>query len=110
MIGAEAHLVALACSDPPEGHDRWTLRLLADKAVELGLASSLTHETVRLRLKKRPQALAKAPVAHLPDEREFVAAMEDVLDLYAEPYDPNRRWCALTRPPPNCWLRCSGLR
>ncbi len=49
---AKAHLTALACSHPPEGHARWTLRLLADKAVELGLAESLSHETVRQVLKK----------------------------------------------------------
>ena len=48
----EAHLVALACSPAPEGHDHWTLRLLAGKVVELGLAPALSHETVRLRLKK----------------------------------------------------------
>ena len=48
----EAHLIALACSPAPEGHDHWTLRLLAGKVVELGLASSLSHETVRLHLKK----------------------------------------------------------
>ena len=48
----EAHLVALACSPAPEGHDHWTLRLLADKTVELGLVESLAPETVRLRLKK----------------------------------------------------------
>ena len=48
----EAHLVALACSPAPEGHEHWTLRLLAGKVVELGLASSLSHETVRLHLKK----------------------------------------------------------
>ena len=48
----EAHLIALACSPAPEGHEHWTLRLLAGKAVELGLVESLSHETVRLRLKK----------------------------------------------------------
>ena len=48
----EAHLIALACSEPPEGHGDWTLRLLAGKVVELGLAPSLSHETVRLHLKK----------------------------------------------------------
>ena len=48
----EAHLVALACSTAPEGHDDWTLRLLAGKVVELGLASSMSHEGVRKRLKK----------------------------------------------------------
>lgn len=48
----EAHLIALACSDAPEGHERWNLRLLADRMVELGVVESLSHETVRLRLKK----------------------------------------------------------
>ena len=49
---AEAHLIALACSDAPEGHDHWTLQLLADRMVELGLVESLSYETVRLKLKK----------------------------------------------------------
>ena len=48
----EAHLIALACSPAPDGHDHWTLHLLADRVVELGLVESLSHETVRLRLKK----------------------------------------------------------
>ncbi len=48
----EAHLIALACSDVPEGHDHWTLQLLADRMVELDLVESLSYETVRLKLKK----------------------------------------------------------
>ena len=48
---AEAHLIALACSPAPEGHDRWELRLLADRMVELGVVESLSHETVRQHLK-----------------------------------------------------------
>lgn len=48
----EAHLVALACGAPPEGHPRWTLRLLADQMVELEYVDSLAHETVRRILKK----------------------------------------------------------
>jgi hypothetical protein len=56
---AEAHLVALSCSEPPEGFARWSLRLLADKAVELGYVDSISHETVRCTLKKRNQTLAK---------------------------------------------------
>lgn len=47
-----AHLIAVACSDAPEGHDHWTLRLLADKVVELGFAESYSHEAVRQTLKK----------------------------------------------------------
>ena len=48
----EAHLIALACSPAPPGHDHRTLRLLAGKVVELGLAASMSHEGVRKRLKK----------------------------------------------------------
>lgn len=50
----EAHLIALACSDAPDGHEHWTLRLLAGKVVELGVVPSISHETVRQRLKKTP--------------------------------------------------------
>lgn len=48
----EAHLVALACSAPPEGRGRWTLRLLADQMVVLKYADELSYETVRQTLKK----------------------------------------------------------
>jgi transposase len=48
----EAHLIALSCSTPPSGHARWSLRLLADQAVELELVDTLSHETVRRVLKK----------------------------------------------------------
>ncbi len=49
----EARLIAEACSDAPEGRKRWTLRLLADRVVELGLAESYSHETVRAVLANR---------------------------------------------------------
>jgi transposase len=48
----EAHLIALACGSPPAGRCRWTLRLLADRFVELGHAGKVSHETVRRTLKK----------------------------------------------------------
>jgi len=48
----EAHLVALSCSEPPEGFGRWSLRLLADKVVELDYIDSISHEAVRRILKK----------------------------------------------------------
>ena len=53
----EAHLVALSCSEAPEGYARWSLRLLADKMVELKYADSISHETVRQVLKKRNQTM-----------------------------------------------------
>lgn len=48
----EAHLVAIACSDPPEGHTHWTLKLLARKVVQMGFAEGISPETVRQILKK----------------------------------------------------------
>jgi transposase len=48
----EAHLIALSCSEPPQGYVRWTLRLLADKIVELGYVESISHEAIRQNLKK----------------------------------------------------------
>jgi len=49
---AEAHLVALTCSEAPGGRDHWPLRLLADKLVELGVVESISHEAVRQAMKK----------------------------------------------------------
>jgi len=49
---AEATLIATACSDAPDGHEHWTLRLLADKLVQLGVVEAISHETVRRTLKK----------------------------------------------------------
>jgi len=48
----EAHLIALTCSEPPEGYERWTLRLLADQLVELELVESISHVAIRDALKK----------------------------------------------------------
>ena len=49
----EAHLIALSCSEPPKGFARWSLRMLADKVVELEYVVEISHETVRRVLKKR---------------------------------------------------------
>ena len=51
---SEAHLVAVACSDPPAGRERWTLRLLADELVRLEVVPAVSHETVRRTLKQTP--------------------------------------------------------
>ena len=48
----EAQLITIACSQAPEGHDHWTMRLLAGKLVELRVVESILHETVRQTLKK----------------------------------------------------------
>jgi hypothetical protein len=54
---AEAHLIALACSTPPQGRSRWTLRLLSDQMVALEHVDSLSYETVRRTLKKTHSSL-----------------------------------------------------
>lgn len=48
----QAHLIAIACSDAPDGHDHWTLRLLASKAVELGYVERISPETIRALLNR----------------------------------------------------------
>ncbi len=50
---AEAKVIALACSNPPEGYSKWTLRLLSDKVIELNIVDSISHTTVQRLLKKR---------------------------------------------------------
>ena len=56
----EAKLIALSCSEPPGGYLRWTLRLLADKVVELEYIDAISHESIRQILKKRAQTLEKS--------------------------------------------------
>ena len=69
----EAHLVLLACSQPPTGETRWSFRLLADELVELEVVDTVSYQTVRRVLKKRSQAVA---------EEEVV------------PFDPSTHWSA----------------
>jgi hypothetical protein len=54
----EAYLIAISCNEPPKGFSKWSLRMLADKMVELEYVESLSHETVRRVLKKRNKTLA----------------------------------------------------
>ncbi|HEC26440.1 MAG TPA: IS630 family transposase [Gammaproteobacteria bacterium] len=85
----EAHLVALSCSDPPEGFARWSLRLLADRAVELEYVDNLSYETVR-RVPKKNEIKPWRKVGWVIPPKangEFVAAMERVLDVYRRPYN-----------------------
>jgi Homeodomain-like domain len=60
----EARLVALACSAPPEGRKRWTLRLLAERMVALEVIESVSYETVRQALKQTAQAVVDLALVH----------------------------------------------
>ena len=85
----EALLVATACADPPEGRARWTLELLAGELVRLTEHETLSRETVRRRLAENALKPWREEMWCIPHiDGVFVARMEDVLDLYAEPPDP----------------------
>ncbi|MBU2054414.1 MAG: IS630 family transposase, partial [Proteobacteria bacterium] len=86
----EAHLIALSCSAPPEGFARWSLRLLADKVVELAYIDSISHEAVRRVFKKNEIKPWQRKGWVIPPEQNgsFVANMEMVLDVYKRPFDP----------------------
>src|SRR5262249_19383279 len=87
----EALLVATACSSPPEGRARWTLNLLADALVKLTEHGSVSRETVRRRLAENKLQPWRKKMWCIPQvDAEYVARMEDVLDLYAEAPDPKR--------------------
>ena len=87
----EALLVATACSNPPAGRARWTLDLLADEMVKLTEHDDLSRETVRRRLADNDLKPWRRKMWCIPQvDADYVARMEDVLDLYAEESDPQR--------------------
>lgn len=86
-----ALLVATACSNPPLGRKRWTLKLLAGEMVRLTGHEDLSHETVRRRLAEDDLKPWQRDMWCIPQvDGTYVARMEDVLDLYAEEPDPKR--------------------
>jgi transposase len=87
----EALLVATACAKPPAGRARWTLELLAGELVKLTAHESVSRETVRRRLAENDLKPWRKDMWCIPQvDAEYVARMEDVLDLYAQQSDPNR--------------------
>jgi transposase len=87
----EALLVAVACSSPPPGQARWTLELLAGELVRLTVHETLSGDTVGRRLAEMELKPWQEKMWCIPTvNSEYVARMEDVLDLYAEAPDPLR--------------------
>lgn len=87
----EALLVATACSAPPEGRARWTLELLSEQMIFLTAHATLSRATVGRRLAEQKVKPWQQKMWCVPTiNSEYVARMEDVLDLYAEPADPQR--------------------
>jgi transposase len=99
-VPEEALLVATACSRPPEGRARWTIELLAGEMVRLTEHESLSRETVRRRLAENELKPWREKMWCVPQiDGEYVARMEDVLDLYAELPDPARPVVCLDESP-----------
>src|SRR5471032_861511 len=87
----EAKLIALACSKPPKGRVRWTLRLLENKVVELGIVDRASDSTIGRRAQKNTLKPHRRQCWVIPPKANsaFVAAMEDVLAVYTRPRDPD---------------------
>src|SRR5262245_51728555 len=90
-VGEEALLVATACATPPKGRARWTCELLAGQMVALTEHGSISAETIRRRLNDLDLKPWQKKMWCIPKvDAEYVARMEDVLDLYSEAADPRR--------------------
>jgi len=88
----EAHLIALACGQPPSGHRRWSLRLLASEMVKLDYIEEISYGTIRNVMESNELKPWLKEEWCIPPEQnaEFVYHMEDVLDVYHRPFDPLR--------------------
>ena len=103
---AEAHLIALTCTRE-EGQARLSLRLLADKMIKLGYVPAVSHDNPEHAEKNVLKPHLKERWVIPPTENAaFVAAMEDMLDLYAQPLDPLLPVICLTNDRVSCWRTC----
>ncbi len=89
---AEAKLIALACSPPPKGRKRWTLTLLETAVVQLNIVDRASNNTIWRTLKKTLSSLTcrSSGSSRRRPMPAFVAGMEDVLEVYQRPHDPDR--------------------
>lgn len=101
----------MCCSNPPEGFSRWSLRLPADKMVELEYIDSISHVTVGKVLKKNELKPWKVKGWIIPSSigGEFVAHMENVLDIYKRPYDDNHPVVCMDESPKQLIEECNSV-
>ena len=96
----KSQIVAIVCSDPPEGFDRWTLELIQDQAVKDGFVDSISHESVRLILEEHDLKPWRQRSWCVPDlDEEFIEKMEDVLQVYERKADPLKPLICLDEKP-----------
>lgn len=95
-----SQIIAMVCTDPPEGFDRWTVRLLKEKAIKEDIVDSISHETIRVILEEhdlKPWRQRSWCVPKLDDE--FIERMEDVLKVYERDYDESNPVVCLDEKP-----------
>jgi transposase len=88
----EAYIIAVLCTEKPEGQEKWTLRALTDRIIELEIVEQVSDETIRTVLKKnklKPWQEKQWCVGPTGDGN-YIYRMEDVLDVYQRPHDPKR--------------------
>lgn len=87
----KAEIVALVCSNPPEGFDRWTLELLQETVQTAGITEGIGKETLRLILQEHDLKPWQHKMWCIGDlDEEYLSRMEKILDIYAKDYDKNR--------------------
>lgn len=95
-----SRIVALVCSDPPEGFDRWCLRLIRERAIKEGVVRSISTETIRVILEEHDLKPWRQRSWCVPElDEEFIEKMEDVLEVYERPPDPKRPVVCLDEKP-----------
>ena len=104
-------LIAMVCSSPPEGRARWTVRLVAQEAVKRKLVPRVGRETIRILLLShdlKPWRKKMWVVAELDDD--YIDKMEDVLEVYERPHDPQQPVIVWTRSQSPCMPTCGPPR
>ncbi len=90
-VNQESILIATACSKPPGGRATWTMQLLSERLIAMGVVDCISAETVRRRLKENALKPWQQKMWCVPEvDADYIANMEDVLDVYARPRDENK--------------------
>lgn len=96
----KSHIVALVCSDPPEGFDRWTLELIQEKVIKDDIVDSISHEMIRIILQEHDLQPWRQRSWCVPAlDEEFIEKMEDVLKVYERPLNGSRPLVCLDEKP-----------
>ena len=98
--GQKQRLIAVVCSNPPEGRARWTVRLVAEEAVKRKLVPRVGRETIRMLLLSHDLKPWREKMWVVTDlDEDCIAKMEDVLEVYERPYDPQQPLICLDEKP-----------